>query len=494
MIPLKSLIQLDKTCHVPIYLQITQSVIQEIQNGILKPGTKLPGSRITAELLKVHRKTIVKAFEELEAQGWIEIIPYKGTFIAQHLPQVKARPLVFNSKSNKTSSTHHLNIPDHPALKMPSTDRYKLGFDDGCPDVRLAPINELAKSYASILRKATSKELLGYQNTFGLEQLREVLAVELNKTRGLNITAKNILISRGSQMGIYLVAATLLQKGDCVIVGETNYNTSNITFDYLGTRLLRVPVDACGIVVEAVEQLCQQKKIKAIYITSHHHHPTTVTLSPERRIRLLALAERYRFAIIEDDYDYEFHYSNSPILPLASGDQHGLVSYIGSFSKSTAPTFRIGYIVASEFLILEFAKLRRILDRQGDMVLEAAFAELLATGVIRRYLKKALKQYRERRDLCVQLLNEKLSDHLTFKIPDGGMAIWAEFDKKINLPTLSQLALQNGFHLSDGLSYDPPGKKLNACRMGFASRNPAEIRKTVDLLHTTISQLLANKK
>ncbi len=494
MIPLKTLIQVDKTCHVPVYLQIAQSIIGEIQKGILKAGTKLPGSRVAAELLQVHRKTVVKAFEELESQGWIEIIPYKGTFITQCLPQVKARPLIFKNHQKKLAQKNHLQVQIHPVLSPAVVDSHLLGFDDGSPDVRLAPINELAKVYASTLRNIPPKKMLGYGETSGMFPLRETLAKELNKTRGLNITAANVMITKGSQMGIYIAAATLLQKGDTIIIGETNYFTANITFKYIGAQLERIPVDEDGLMVDKIEQLCKKKKVRAIFVTSHHHHPTTVTLSPQRRIHLLALAEKYHFAIIEDDYDYDYHYANSPALPLASADQNGLVTYIGSFTKNIAPAFRIGYLIAPEYMIKAYGQLRRILDRQGDPVLELALAELIQDGVIRRYLKKSLKQYRSRRDLCAQLLQEKLSEHIQFKIPDGGMAIWAKFNKRIDLPQLSQLALQNNCYLSSGLNYNPPKQKLNACRMGFASRNLEEIETSVNLLEQSIQQFLSKKR
>ena len=161
MIPLKTLIQVDKTCHVPVYLQIAQSIICEIQKGILKAGTKLPGSRVTSELLEVHRKTVVKAFEELESQGWIEIIPYKGTFITQYLPQVKVRPLILGNHQQNLAQKNHLKVQVHPVLTPAIVDSHRLGFDDGSPDVRLAPINELAKTYASTLRNIDPKKMLG---------------------------------------------------------------------------------------------------------------------------------------------------------------------------------------------------------------------------------------------------------------------------------------------------------------------------------------------
>jgi GntR family transcriptional regulator / MocR family aminotransferase len=145
--------------------------------------------------------------------------------------------------------------------------------------------------------------------------LREIFAQFLGETRGLNIAPDNILITRGAQMGIYIAAQLLIKAGDVVVVGNPSYITATSIFEQAGAQILRVPVDEFGIQVEAIEAICQaKKKIRAVYVIPHHHHPTIVTLTLERRLKLLNLAEKYYFAIIEDDYDYDFHYSSSPMI------------------------------------------------------------------------------------------------------------------------------------------------------------------------------------
>ncbi|MEM9820409.1 MAG: PLP-dependent aminotransferase family protein [Bacteroidota bacterium] len=490
MLPIKTLLSFDKTSSVPIYLQIANGIIQQIQNGIIKPGTKLPGSRVMAALLSVHRKTIIKAFDELEMQAWIEVRPYKGTFISEQLPKVKARTLLPGDSFGNKKATPLFDYYPEKDLTPATVFSQKLGFDDGAPDVRLAPIAELAQSMSRTLRNVSAKALLSYTDPRGLERLREQLAQEFNENRGLNITAENVLITRGSQMGIYLATQLLLRPGDEMIVGQTNYYVANLTFRQAGAILHTIPVDEHGICVEAIEPICQRKKIRAVYLTSHHHHPTTVTLSPERRIQLLALAEAYRFAIIEDDYDYDFHYSNNPLLPLASADKNGAVIYLGSFSKTTAPAFRIGYLIAPAEVIETLSRIRRIIDRQGETVLEWAFADLLEKGILQRYLKKSLKQYRIRRDYCCDLLERELGTYLQFKKPDGGMAIWAQFDPAIDLVPLAKSAKQRGLYLSDGTVHNPPGQTLNATRLGFASKQVEEMEASVQLLRQLIDEAI----
>ena len=485
-IPFKTLLEINKDSVLPIYVQIANGISQNIQAGILKTGIKLLGTRSMANLLEVHRKTVIAAYDELFSQGWVEILPQKGTFIAKNLPNVK--PISFTEKvsflANINSSP---TLPNNSIIKIPLVNSgFRLAFNDGLPDVRLAPRDELARLYAHYIKFGESV-IFQYTNQYGQMRFREVFSHFLNETRGMNIQPENILTTRGSQMAFYLIGTALFQKNDEIIVGELNYPAFNMTAETLGLKLNRIPIDEDGIVVDAIEEICTKKKtgsvpLRAVYVTSHHYHPTTVTLKPERRIKLLALAEKYGFYIIEDDYDYDYHYANRPVLPLASADRHGLVIYLGSFTKRIAPTFRVGYIVAKQEIIEELAKYRRIMDRQGDTILELVLADMLADGTLKRHTAKSLKIYRERRDFTCNLLKTHLNDVIEFKIPDGGMAIWTKFDKRFPLSELSKKVEKKGLYLSDGEVY----KDLNACRMGFASMNLKEIEEAMGILKSVI--------
>lgn len=489
-IPFKSLLELNINSSLPLYVQIANGISQNIQTGILKTGTKLLGSRQMSNLLGVHRKTVVAAYDELYSEGWIEVFPKKGTFIAKNLPTVK--PISFSENSQKNIlDLPNLRIPQNLIIKIPPVITHRLAFNDGLPDVRLAPREELARLNAHYIKFGDSS-ILQYTHPYGHIRFREVFSLFLNETRGMNIQPENILTTRGSQMAFFIIGSALFQKNDEILVGELSYPAANMTFESLGLKLNTIPIDDDGIVVDAIEEICEKKAtdgvpsggspIKAIYITSHHYHPTTVTLKPERRIKLLALAEKYGFYIIEDDYDYDFHYTNRPVLPLASADRHGLVIYLGSFTKRIAPTFRVGYIVAKQEIIDELAKYRRIIDRQGDTILELALADMLENGTLKRYTAKALKTYRERRDFTCSLLKTQLGDIIDFKIPDGGMAIWAKFDEKISLEKLSEKVGKKGLYLSNGSAYP----NLNTCRMGFASMNLKEMEEAVGILRGSV--------
>ena len=287
-------------------------------------------------------------------------------------------------------------------------------------------------------------------------------------------------------MAMYLLTRALFRKDDIIIAGDTNYYYADHVFLAAGMKLQRIKVDEYGIDVDAIEKICQRKRIKAIYITSHHHYPTTVTLIASRRIRLLELSEKYGFIIIEDDYDYDFHYLSSPILPLISADVKGMVVYIGTLSKTIAPAIRTGYVIAPPNLILELARFRQLIDTQGDPIMELALAEMFDEGEIRRHMKKAQQEYHRRRDFMCSLLKDKLSDVIDFRIPDGGLAIWAKFDKSVPLPPLSEKLKAQGLILSNGLVHNNTAVSLNSTRMGFAWMTDKETEKAVTLLTTAI--------
>lgn len=485
MLPFKSLLQIDRSARTPIYLQITNQIVQLIQQGQLLASSKIPSSRTLANLLSLNRNTVTRSYEELEALGWISIQARKGVFVVKNLPTIT--PLVWSKETEKKSSVKKSSFSfyDFPHLTIPPAHGGQLGFDDGLPDVRLAPIDALARAYAKNLRQLAFENDLYYQNGLGHPFLREQLVLYLNETRGLNIHFDQIMITRGTIMSIHLAMASTIRKGDWVLVGTNSYPTANRVIEHFGGQIVKVPVDEYGLVVEAIPALCEKYPIRALYITSHHYHPTTVTLIPERRLRLIQLAEHYQFMILEDDYDYDYHFDNAPVLPLASNDPSGSVLYFGSYTKLIAPAFRVGYLVGPKELIQSLPKLRRIMDRQGDMVLEKTIADLLVDGTIRRHLKKSWRHYKERRDVCCSLLEDQLGSFISFQKPAGGLALWAQFSKEIDLPLLSKAMNKKGIFLSNGSRYSS-----NYIRMGFASMTEEELKDSIRILKETLEEAL----
>ena len=486
---LKELIVVNKKSEIAVYLQITNAFIQQIRQGRLRKGLKLPGSREMASLLNVNRTTVIAAFTELEAQGWIELLPRKGTFVRATLPLLSPKKIA--------EVTSPFTIPQHPgfhyddkriipvsAFDFPPSG--KLVFNDGFPDVRITPAEQFTKAMRRLSRLPSQRRYLQYGGAQGTLFLRETLCSFLNETRGLPVAPENILITRGAQMGLYIAASLIIKPGDIVVVGTPGYNAAIITFRQVGAKIQEVPVDDEGMNIDFLEAVCKKKKIKAVFVIPHHHNPTTVTLTPERRIQLLELAAKYKFAIIEDDYDYDFHYASKPIMPMASIDQNGNVIYIGTLSKTIAPSVRFGFIVAPASFIHTAVSLRKTIDTQGDSLMENAIAELYKDGTIARHIKKSVNLYKERRDNLCSLLATHLSDQVSFKVPDGGMSVWTKF-LQADLSIISELALKKGLIIRNGRGYDTDKIKYNSVRLGFASLNFNEQEKAVRILKEIIN-------
>ncbi len=483
MFPYKTSIKLDRKRNQALYLQLSNQIIQLIKTQTLTSNTKLPGSRTLAAQLEVHRKTIVACYDELESQGWVESIPKKGTFVNRTLPTLNQQKLndsiEFVLNAEPDFSFYRNQILSERSFEKRDDFMY---LNDGISDSRLTPLNEIARTYRRIAAKKNVFKHLSYGSTYGNDDLRKVLVAYLNQTRGLRITIDNILITRGSQMGIWLSAELLLKKKDFIVVGSTNYESADTTFLSHQATIERVSVDKNGLVTEEIKKLCTRRQIKAVYVTSHHHHPTTVTLSAKRRIQLLNLAKQYNFAVIEDDYDYDFNYNHAPILPLASHDTNGNVIYIGSVCKTVAPVFRIGYLIAPKEFIDEAAKIRGGVDRQGDALLELTFASFIKSGEFDSHIRKVLKVYQQRRDLFCKLLKKELGHFFEFDIPKGGMAIWAKLSQHYSWDVVSKMARNHKLEIGNWRRYDRIQSRHNYIRIGFASYNEEEIYELIKRL------------
>jgi GntR family transcriptional regulator/MocR family aminotransferase len=202
-------------------------------------------------------------------------------------------------------------------------------------------------------------------------------------------------------------------------------------------------------------------------------------MSAGRRLKLMELARTHRFAIIEDDYDHEFHYDGRPVLPLASADRFGVVIYVGTFSKVLAPALRLGYVVAPVPLIARIAAHRSLIDTQGDQVLEYAIAELLDDGEIQRHIRRVRREYHARRDTLVEALRSQLADDVTFAVPAGGIALWVRATKSADVDRWAARARDQGAVIVTAAAYALDGRPRPFMRLGFASLNSRELEEGV---------------
>ncbi|ATB41241.1 GntR family transcriptional regulator [Cystobacter fuscus] len=473
-------LEVDPASNVPLFVQLSRAIVRDVERGRLSPGDALPGTRAMAQRLGIHRNTVDAAYRELIQQGWAAAEPSRGTFISTTLP-VKT-PKGFGSSPRQ-------RMPQQPAfpLETPrgvredvaaSAARGVLIFNDGTPDVRLAPSLALARAFRRVLT-GRARTTLGAGDARGEPLLRGSLARMLSETRGLAAGEDDVLVTRGSQMALFLVAQALVRPGDVIAVEALGYRPAWDALRLAGARLVGLPVDGEGLRVDALRTLLAQGPVRAVFVTPHHQYPTTVTLTVARRLELLRLAAESGVAVVEDDYDHEFHYEGRPVLPLASADRSGSVVYVGSLSKIMAPGLRLGYVVAPAPVVRQLAALRAVVDRQGDAPLERAVAELLEEGELQRHARRARREYLARRDALAEALHGALEDHVDFEVPAGGLALWVRIREGREAGGWAERARAEGVHVTAGHSFALEGQGPEAFRLGFASLNPTELREAV---------------
>ena len=462
----------------PMFLRIARAISADIRRGRLGPDMRLPGSRVLARTLDVHRNTVLAAYRELFAEGWIEARQGQGTFVARELQAVdpqrrhersRAKPLQPGRAHAAGFAFEALTEP-LPYRVLPNSTLRLWG---GLPDLRLVPNEAFARAQRRVLRAVPN--VLGYGNPYGHPKLRAALSSMLRTTRGLVVEPDDLLITRGSQMALSLAAQTVLRPGDVVAVEAFGYRPAWHAFSLTGARIVALPVDEQGLCVSALTALCEREPVRAIYVTPHHQYPTTVPLAPARRIELLALAAQKRMAVFEDDYDHEFHYEGRPLLPLASADPAAVVIYVGTMSKVFAPGLRIGYVTAPRAVLQTLAQRRYYLDRQGDQVTECAMAELIEDGELQRHTRRMRRVYELRRNACAHLLEQQLGDALSFRVPTGGMALWTRAAPGIDVEAWAKRAELQRVSIQSGRQFRHDDKPCPFIRIGYACLGEQEM-------------------
>jgi GntR family transcriptional regulator / MocR family aminotransferase len=449
---------IDASCDRPVYIQIADAIISAIKTGKLRGGDALPGSRQLAAKLKLNRNTIVEALDVLQVEGWLISKERKGIFVAERLSRFQGAKR---------------DLPK-PAKRIVQK-KPDIIFNDGLPDSRIAPLSELAGAYRQIFKKKGRWQLMGYSSGSGDFEFRNAIVQMLNFKRGMRLSPDEVFITRGSQMAMYLSAHCLVEKGDYIVVENPGYKPAWQAFESAGAKLLPVLVDSEGISIEEIRaHLRARKRIKGIYITPHHQFPTTVTLSLQRRLELVALSNQHGFTIIEDDYDNEFHFGQRPILPVSSFEDVENYIYIGTMSKIVAPALRIGYLASSINFLQKVTQLRKIIDVQGDNIMAQAVLQLINDGHIKRHLRRATFVYKGKRDFFEKTVNKYLSNKVQFTKPDGGLAFWLVPNKRVDLVKMQHLLLQKSVQIisPEEFSFDEP---INGLRLGYASLNDSQI-------------------
>lgn len=468
--------RIDPSHSAPLYMQIIQALIRDIERGRLTSGTFLPSSRELAAALGVNRKTVVLAYEDLIAQGWLSSAGTRGTMVSASLPD-PGHDVVPAADDHSPDPDYDFIAPPARPLAIPAGPGLKL--DEGAPDGRLFPAEQLTRAYRGAIQRASRENRLQYRDPRGSPILRRGIATMLKTHRGLPVGTEHICITRGSQNGIFLAAQVLVRPGDAVVVEALTYEPAVAAFAACGAKIVPVGLDGDGIDVEAVEAAARRNAVRAVFLTPHHQFPTTVSLRPERRLRLLDLARQFGFAIIEDDYDHEFHFESQPLLPMASyGPQQ--VIYVGSLSKLLLPALRIGYLAAPPGVIDAIAHRVSLSDGMGNTLTEDTAAELIENGELRRHTRKVHQIYAERRKSFAAEIDRRLGDRVDYRMPEGGLAFWLRF--RGDLDRIEARAREAGLRFASSRSFMTTDSAERGLRVGFASLTEREAAEAVAAL------------
>ncbi|MFC3031565.1 PLP-dependent aminotransferase family protein [Pseudoalteromonas fenneropenaei] len=477
MYSLPLLNQLDK----PKYLQLADALRSAIRQGQLQPGERLVSARSLAESLTLNRHTVMNALQLLVAEGWLASQERSGYVVEASLPIESSRGSASMPQFNPIVPTfaQPLSLP-----KAPPHLSYDYHFGGGLPDLQLFPYS----SFRRMLAEACLHRELGhfhYSEVAGVNALQLQVLAYLRRARALNY--QEVLICNGSQEALYLVAKAFLREGDEVAMENLGYPPAKKAFASFGARLRGIPQDEQGICTQALKNVLSEGKVRLLYLTPLHQYPTTVTLSPARRLEVYQLCYQHGVFIVEDDYDHEFHYACQPLRPLAADDPAGIVIYLSTFSKLMFAGARTGYICASEHVLPQLVALKQLLNHKNDAVMQLAIAKWMAKGEFERHLRKMTKLYHARRDAMVNELGQwqRQGKIKQFTIPDGGMALWV--DSGIDVRGLAQQAAKLGVFIQTEEEFLLAPEHLPThIRLGFAGQSSERAKQGLAQLMTLL--------
>lgn len=382
---------LDLTDRAVRSASLYQALREAIGDGRLKAGDRLPASRALAKDLGISRNTVATVYERLVAEGFLESRVGAGTYVGETTRQRRD-----HAPGSLTPRPGWRWAP-RPTSAEAAVPAYDLRV--GIPDAELFPF----ETWRRIL--AAESRLRGhnpgtYASPAGLPRLREALAHTVAYHRGVRADPGQIVVTSGTQQALDLVARVLLEPGDVVAVEDPGYLSAIDLFASHGARVVPVPVDEEGLVVEEIPE-----QARLVYTTPSHQFPLGVRLSLPRRRALLAFANTHDAGIVEDDYDSEFRFTERPLEPLHAMDDQGRVIYVGTFSKSLLPSLRAGYLVAPGSLVDALLAAKQLTDGFGSVQPQAALARFLEEGLLARHVRKASKTYAERRSLLLETLS-----------------------------------------------------------------------------------------
>lgn len=462
----------------PRYRQVYETLRQQILDGLLLPGMRLPSSRVIAKQLGMARNTVIAAVEQLCVEGYAIARPKSGVYILSTAPINNAEKIISQTQPG-------LSIRGQTIAAQPQVQLKRGAFAAGVPDLKQFPF-ALWQRYISRYSRNPVLDWQAYPHKGGVIELRQTLASYLRVSRSISCEASRILITNGTQHSLQLIAALLADPGDRAWIEDPGYSGARCAFAAAGLNVISQPVDADGICPAAN---AWQQPPRLIYTTPSHQFPTGVVMSAARRRHLLAMASQHHTWVIEDDYDSEFRYEGMPVAALQAlaPDQ---VIYLGTFSKIFFPAIRIGYMVLPAALVEPFRIMQARHQREPSYITQKALADFIRDGHASTHIRKMRRKYQARRDVLINLLQQELGNLVYLEGLDTGLHIVVYLPTSLNDQAIAAAAYEHGIRLSSLSHYATENTARPGLILGFGDVDQADILRAGKILCQLIKQAI----
>jgi GntR family transcriptional regulator/MocR family aminotransferase len=467
-----------------LYTELRSAII----DGRLKSGARLPSTRNLAAQYGLARGTVVAAFQQLQAEGFVSSEVSAGTFVVaapgweinsptkrRSAPQVISRATIAKRTQSLLKAT----------FVLPASHSIGKAFRGYEPAIDLFPVELWARIAARVYRKAP-RSLYGQGDAAGYPPLRRAIAEYVGQSRGVRCSAEQIIVTLGAQQALDLLARVFLDPGDEVWMEDPGYPGASRAFQNAGASMIPIPVDGDGI--DVARAIRSSPAARVVYVTPANQFPLGAVMSAERRVELLSWAARAGAWIIEDEYDAEYRYSGKPIASLHSLDRSGSVIYVGTFTKMLFNALRIGFMVVPERLVETFRIARSFIDRHAPTLDQAVLTEFINEGHFGHHVRKMRQVYSDRSQLLAEEANRRLSGLLDVEHAQSGMRTVAWIKTGITEMVLTQRARQLGLEVIPLSSYVSRYRQKPALTLGFAGCNASEIKRGVSVLEAVLSR------
>lgn len=487
-------VPLDRDSEEPIYRQLIRHIRAQIDSGSLSAGTRLPASRDLARQLNISRISVVNAYAELRAEGYLSAHAGRGTFVAgDREPSAPA----MNGGGPPAQTTHHtIEIPTAPDRSLREMMRLSrkpgvINFSHGAPPMEFMPVSPLRDAITTVLDRDGSKALT-YELTEGYFPLRASVR-DYVSALGIQCNPDQVLITGGTQQALDLVVQSLLSEGDVIVTENPTYLGMIDIARVRRVQMHGIGVDEDGMRLDMLENYIIDNHPRLIYVMPTFSNPTSIVMPLHRRRQLLNLANEYNIPVLEDGVYQEFRFEGEGLPPLKALDENGTVIHAAGFTKSLLPGMRIGYVIADSPHYERLVRVKQAADISTPGLNQRAIHLMLERGVLAQQLERNNRELKRRRDHALAAASKFLPPGAHWTVPQGGLYLWVELPK--SGPTASELyvsAIQMGVAYAIGNVFYTNGSGSYRLRMNYAAQKPADIEEGFKRLGRAWRELAAD--